>query len=33
MHWKVSFVEKNLATVCFLSVHNHLRIVRCYDSI
>lgn len=32
MHWKVSFVEKNLVTVCLLSVHNHLRIVRHHGS-
>lgn len=33
MHWKVSFVEKNLATVWILSAHNHLRIARRHGSI
>lgn len=32
MHLKVSFVEKNLATVYLLSVHNHFRIVRRHGS-
>lgn len=33
MHWNVSFVEKNLATVCLLSAHKHFSVTRCHNSI